>query len=58
MVFDSKPSMSRSKSYKGSQKYTSIISDGLTKRGARCKKSKGGHYLVSQEKVAEVVLSI
>ena len=31
-------------------------SDGLRKRGARCKKSKGGHYLVCQKKVAEAVL--
>ena len=32
------------------------VSDGLRKRGARCKKSKGGHYLVCQKKVTEAVL--
>ena len=36
-----------------------MTSDSLTKREARCKKSKGGHYLVSQKKkVAETVFSI
>ena len=34
-------------------KVNSVIamnSDGLTKRGARCKKSKEGHYLMLQDK--------
>ena len=35
-----------------------IVSDGLRKRGVRCKKSKGDHYLVCQKKVAEAVFSI
>ena len=30
-----------------------LASDGLTKRGARCKKSEGGHYFLSQKKVAK-----
>ena len=33
--------------------YDSISSDGLTKRGVRCKKSEGGHYFLSQKKVAK-----
>ena len=33
-----------------------INSDGFRKRGAWWKKSKGGHYLVCQKKVAETVL--
>ena len=31
-------------------------SDDLRKRGARCKKSKGDHYLMCQKKVAKAVL--